>query len=288
MDGGRGMRVLVADDDPVTRRLAALLLGRLGCDVDTAADGAEAVAAVGRIAYQAVLMDCEMPGLDGYGAAAEIRRQERARGRRRTPIVAVTASSFPADVDRAGAAGMDAHVVKPLRRDELEQVLDRILAATADHPPADPRPADPRAARPAPPARRPVGGDSPIELDEAPVLDPALAAALAGPVPDRGLHELVGLFLQEAPVRLRRLLDAAAAHDVGAVAEAAHHLTGSAAAFGAVRAARRSRRVEVAAREGSLPEPDVLAAVESALTDATTALARAVTATATVAPPRPG
>ena len=121
-----GARVLVADDNAVNQRLAALILEKAGYRVDVVADGSEAVDAVARGQYDAVLMDCEMPILDGYAAAAEIRRREGGDGHR-IPIIAVTASAMAGDAERATAAGMDAHVTKPIDRRELQLALNRLL-----------------------------------------------------------------------------------------------------------------------------------------------------------------
>ena len=118
-------RVLVADDDPVNQRLLTLLLEREGYEVDAVSDGAAAVEAVMRGGYAAVLMDCEMPVLDGYGAAAELRRREGPSSR--IPVVAVTASALRDEIDRALAAGMDAHVTKPIDRVQLYAVLRQLI-----------------------------------------------------------------------------------------------------------------------------------------------------------------
>jgi CheY-like chemotaxis protein len=120
-----GGRILVADDNAVNQRLAVLVLQKAGYRADAVADGAEAVEAVTRGQYQAVLMDCEMPVMDGYEAAAEIRRREA--GGTRIPIIAVTAHAMKGDAERAVSAGMDDHITKPIDRDELYHALTRLL-----------------------------------------------------------------------------------------------------------------------------------------------------------------
>jgi len=123
--GSAGRRLLVAEDNPVNQRVATAMLARLGYAVDVVADGAQAVDALRRGAYAAVVMDCQMPGMNGYEAATAIRRAEG--GRRRTPIVAVTASAMKGDEERCLAAGMDAYLSKPVRMEALSEALHRVL-----------------------------------------------------------------------------------------------------------------------------------------------------------------
>ena len=117
-------RVLVVDDNEINLRVATLMLRRMGYQVDEAGDGEAAVEAAASTHYDAVLMDCEMPVMDGYTAAAEIRRL--AGGFGDVPIVALTASVMKADVDRALAAGMDSHLAKPIDRAKLEAVMSQL------------------------------------------------------------------------------------------------------------------------------------------------------------------
>ena len=266
--GATRARVLVADDNPVNQRLAALLLERMGYSVDTVGDGAEALDALGRIAYDAVVMDCEMPVLDGYAAAAEIRRREGAG--RRTPIVAVTASALRTDVDRALAAGMDAHVAKPVDRDVLAATLDRLLGPGGGR--------DPLAAGAGYVGAREAGdreaGDLEAGDGERHVLDPAAVGALRELLDDDGFRGLAGMFIREAPSRTERLTAAVADGDVAEVANAAHRLTGSAGAFGVTRVAALSRAIEQEARQGRLPEPAAVAELLAAVAAATDALVR--------------
>ena len=114
-------RILLADDNPVGQLVGRQLVERMGYQVDVVANGAEAVDAVRYGAYDAVLMDCQMPVMDGYEAAAAIRKVENGGGR--IPIIALTASAMEGDADRCLAAGMDGHLPKPVRPEELRQTL---------------------------------------------------------------------------------------------------------------------------------------------------------------------
>ena len=125
----QGGRVLVAEDNPVNQKVAAAMLKRLGYQVDVVADGREAVTAVQAVPYLAVLMDCQMPEMNGYEAATEIRRLEGPG--HHLPIVALTASAIKGDEDRCIAAGMDAYVTKPVTLDTLGTVLGRVVTSAS-------------------------------------------------------------------------------------------------------------------------------------------------------------
>jgi signal transduction histidine kinase/CheY-like chemotaxis protein len=120
-----GRRILVVDDNPANLRLASIVLEHQGFRVDCAGSGAEAVAAHARMPYDAILMDCLMPEMDGWTAARAIRAQEN--DGRRIPILAVTANTPADEQERCRAAGMDGVVGKPLRPPELLALLDRLL-----------------------------------------------------------------------------------------------------------------------------------------------------------------
>jgi PAS domain S-box-containing protein len=118
-----GLRVLLAEDNPVNQTLAVRMLEKLGCCVDAVGNGHEAVAAVDRAEYALVFMDCQMPEMDGFEATAAIRHGET--GSRRVPIIALTASAMQGDREACLAAGMDDYLSKPLRPHDLERMLRR-------------------------------------------------------------------------------------------------------------------------------------------------------------------
>jgi two-component system sensor histidine kinase/response regulator len=121
--------VLIAEDNVVNQRLAARLVERLGFRADVARNGREAVDALARFDYSAVLMDCQMPEMDGFEATAEIRRRQFPD--RRTPIIAMTAHAMSGDRQRCLDAGMDDYIGKPIRPQELAQTLERWTSARA-------------------------------------------------------------------------------------------------------------------------------------------------------------
>ncbi|MCC6671097.1 MAG: response regulator [Planctomycetes bacterium] len=122
---GRGMRVLVAEDNPVNQRLAAALLKRMGVEGVVVPDGRAAVHAFGREPFDLILMDCQMPELDGYQATREIRRRET--GGTRIPIVAMTAHALQGARERCLASGMDDYLAKPVRVEAMVAMLKRWL-----------------------------------------------------------------------------------------------------------------------------------------------------------------
>jgi signal transduction histidine kinase/ActR/RegA family two-component response regulator len=121
-----GARILVVEDNPINQRLAVRRLQKLGAEVAVANDGVEAVEASAAGSYDLILMDCQMPRLDGFEATRAIRQREA--GGRRTPIVAMTANAMPDDRQRCLAAGMDDYVAKPIEQRELTDVLQRWIA----------------------------------------------------------------------------------------------------------------------------------------------------------------
>jgi len=121
---GGGRRVLAAEDNAVNKKLISRLLEKAGFVADIVENGRQAVEAVARVDYDAVLMDCQMPEMDGYQAAAAIRAAESGQSRR-VPIIALTASAMESDRERCMAAGMDDYLTKPIKPSELADVLGR-------------------------------------------------------------------------------------------------------------------------------------------------------------------
>jgi two-component system sensor histidine kinase/response regulator len=230
-------RILVAEDNPVNQRVAARTLEQLGYLVDIADDGAAAVQAVASTTYAAVLMDCQMPGMDGYAATAAIRGREGAG--RHTPVVAMTASAMAGDRERCLAAGMDDYIAKPVRLEQLQATLARWVPTDAD-----------------------------AEVEDDPALDPAVVAGLrrlAEAAEGGVLEELAELFARDTPQRLAGLRRAAAEGDTHALAQAAHILKGSAANLGATAMVDLCQQLETQAKSGRMQAVDQLVARLEAL-----------------------
>jgi CheY-like chemotaxis protein/HPt (histidine-containing phosphotransfer) domain-containing protein len=244
--GRLGLRVLVAEDNPVNQKIAFRQLRKLGCTADPVANGLEAIDAVRRIPYDVVLMDCQMPELDGYEATRRIRKlePELARlGRASTPIIAMTANALGGDRTLCLEAGMDDYITKPVRLPDLQAALLKIRARMPSRRSGASSPQQPR------------GGDEPA-------IDPAFLAGLRtlqAPGEPDAVAELAELFLRDAPPRVERIHGAIADRDPVALREAAHGLKGSANNLGARRLAFTCDRIETAARLGDLPNASIAA-----------------------------
>jgi signal transduction histidine kinase/CheY-like chemotaxis protein/HPt (histidine-containing phosphotransfer) domain-containing protein len=233
-------RVLVAEDNAINQRVIARLLERLGCTVDVVANGQEAVAAAAQRPYDLILMDCQMPEMDGFAATAALRARES--DGRRTPIVALTANALPADRERCLAAGMDDYLAKPVRAEDLAAVLRRWLGAAA-------------------------AGASGAPLPVEPLLDPrALADLRAGTAGDDAqlVREIVALFLRDAPARLAALRQLAPDGEATELQRVAHALKGESGYVGARRLRALCERFEAAAAAGEALSP-LLDAMEAEL-----------------------
>ncbi len=224
-----GATVLVAEDNEINREVADEMLAALGYRCTFARNGREALEAVQLLAPALVLMDCQMPEVDGYQATALIRRWEEQEatggGRRRVPIVALTAHAMSGDRARCLAVGMDDYLSKPIDPDQLAGALRRWLGTTAAPPPA-----------PAAPSRLGFEG-----VDEEAVL-----RRCSGRV--ELARRLLRKFVEQARADVETLGAALACAEAGAVAAAAHRLKGSAANVGAEVVRARAADLEQAGR----------------------------------------
>jgi CheY-like chemotaxis protein len=120
---GMPVRVLVAEDNPVNQKVAVRMLERVGLRPDVAGDGREAVTMCAFLPYDLIFMDCQMPEMDGYTAAAEIRKRQRPDGR--VAIIAMTAEAMEGARERCLAAGMDDYIAKPVRLEDMTEALKK-------------------------------------------------------------------------------------------------------------------------------------------------------------------
>ena len=251
--------VLLVEDNPVNQSVATAMLARLGLECELAGDGAQALARVQERAFDLVLMDCQMPVMDGFEATARIRRLPGGRGAR-LPIVALTANTMQGDEQRCLDAGMDAFLAKPYRMAELGAMLARWLDVPAHGAPADgvqPLAAPAHVPQPARAAQVPQLPQpaQPSQRVEPPAINRAVLETLRELDESGGLglaHELFGVFLQTAERGLGQVQAALALGDAPALGQAAHALKSSAANVGAERLAGCYRELEAMARAGRI------------------------------------
>ncbi len=210
-------RVLVVDDNPVNQRVALRMLEKMGHVVDVADDGIGALAAMARVRYDAVLMDCQMPGMDGFAATRELRRREGSA--RHTPIIAMTAGAMSDDEERCINAGMDAYLSKPIKADTLEQMVTRW--------------SDPQS--------RAAAHDG--------ILDETYVSGLRELGPEE-FDKLVRLFLEDGACQISDLRVAQQIGDTHTIRRLAFSLKGSASTFGAGSLAARCGELLVRAPGG--------------------------------------
>ena len=235
-------RVLVAEDNPVNQKVAAKMLESLGYGVEVANDGLEALEALSRARYGAVLMDVQMPRLDGYGATGKIRRWESEAGGPATPIIAMTANALAGDREKALDAGMDDYVAKPVSREELDAVLKRWI------PPQTPDGTRRDGAKAAAPAQKTAPGD--VAAGEP--VDRRVLEDLRELGGDELVEELIQTFLEDAPAHLRALREAVRGGEAPGVRRLAHALKGSCGSMGTTEMARLSETLERAGASGDL------------------------------------
>ncbi len=130
---GKGVRVLIAEDNQVNQKVVIKQLQKIGYKADAVANGAEALEAATTVAYDVILMDCQMPEMDGFAATREIRRREAECGMH-TPIIALTANALEGDRDRCLAAGMDDYLSKPVKIEALQALLEKWSAKAVEAP----------------------------------------------------------------------------------------------------------------------------------------------------------
>lgn len=243
---GQRLNVLLAEDNIVNQRLAVRLLEKQGHSVVVAETGKEALAALQQHPFDLVLMDVQMPEMDGFAATAAIREREKETGQH-IPIIAMTAHAMKGDRERCLEAGMDGYVAKPVQAQELEEAIAALVRIPAES-----------------------------DKNEPAVLDPV--AALDRVQGDRELlEEIIGLFFGNYPSQLAELHEAIRRRDPQSLQSVAHAIKGSVGNFGAHAAVEVAQRLETMGREGDL------ATAEAVCTELEEALARLKPALAALA-----
>ncbi len=219
----RGNKILLVEDNPVNQRVAQRTLQNLAAEVTIANNGAEALERIAASNFDAVLMDCQMPVMDGFTATRRIRELELSRGAKRLPIIALTANVMSEDREKCVAAGMDAHLGKPIEVAQVIEALSRFLKAPTASPAID------RNA-----LKELTGGDAEFE------------------------RELAETFVSSGDQCLAEIIAALKASDFDTVRKRAHSLKGASANIHARELSQAASSLENAVRENALPAIDGL------------------------------
>ncbi|MDD5210407.1 MAG: response regulator [Elusimicrobiales bacterium] len=206
-------RVLLAEHNAADRKAALEKLGKIGYEADVAANGLEVLEALKSGPYDLVLMDCQMPEMDGFQATAEIRKLEE--NQRRTPIIAMTANAMEGDRERCAAAGMDDYISKPVRTEKLAEAMGKWDASLA-----------------------------PCTI--------AYLREMAGPENPEFLAELAETYLADIPSRMEAIRAAIRSGKAKELQEAAHALKGSSGNMGVQRVEKLCRLLEGVGKAGAV------------------------------------
>jgi CheY-like chemotaxis protein len=261
-------RVLLAEDNAVNQEVALAMLQGFGCDVEVANNGREAVAAVYRTRFDLILMDCQMPEMDGFEATRILRKLEAARAATapRTPIIALTANAMGGDRERCLAAGMDDYLSKPFKLDHVWGLLTNWIKRTSAHTPelndapSDAPPQDAPEITIRRQQRAPIGLVRNLEgvpaVAGAAISLPAIDVRaldnireLQKPGAPDLLERIVALYLNDVPKLVQSMREAIAAGDGTALQRAAHTLKSSSATLGALQLAKLCNEIEVQTRD---------------------------------------
>jgi two-component system, sensor histidine kinase and response regulator len=272
-------QLLLVEDNDINQTVALGILTQLGYQVDVAGDGIQAVTMAGQHAYDAILMDCQMPRLDGYAATVQLRKRAATRS---TPIIAMTAATFAADRQRCFDSGMDDFIAKPVRAATLQATLNRwlrpdppsvapekLVLETADPPTlpvaantetTPPRPRTPvvYGPAPAPPARVPAAPDAGFSTQAGDGDGEAIGTEqrIQELLGDRSqleidmVRDIISSFLSRTVDLLQRLTLAVAANDAASAHLHAHSMAGAGLNLGTVEVVKISRQIEADAKTG--------------------------------------
>ncbi len=248
LPAGETSLILVAEDNPVNQKVALLQLKNLGFNGHAVANGQEAVDAVTSGKYSLVLMDCQMPEMDGFLATKEIRKYELQHGRH-VPVIAMTAHAMDGDRERCIAAGMDDYISKPVDAKKLQSVLSKWLSSSER----------PEQIAPILPEEEMLPADGQEEVPLQTIAeDPLNIARLQRTCGDDVAREILEVYISAAETLLEALELERSKRDARAVESLAHQLQGSSNAIGAAEMVRLSKRLEDMAAANNWPQVKIL------------------------------
>ncbi|MDN5697317.1 MAG: response regulator, partial [Rubrobacter sp.] len=251
---GEGKSILLAEDNPVNQRVALRMLEKLGYSIDVAENGLKALEAIAKSHYDAVLMDCQMPEMDGYRATEELRRREQNEGLERLPVIALTANALRGDRERALEAGMDDYLTKPVKPAEIGAMLEN-WTTRMEAPPDTTVLPEARESSFTSAKETPRRSENGAEAD--PVLDSEVISGLRELKEAGGpgiIAEIIGMFVEDAQARLESLREALSSGEPEALEHAAHALKGASGNVGARRVSRVAAELQEMGASGDLSD----------------------------------
>lgn len=240
----RNLNILLAEDNVINQKIATRVLQNWGHTIEVAGTGKEVLAKMDQHQFDLVLMDIQMPEMDGFEATRVIRQRETGTGGH-IPIVAITAHAMEGDHRRCLQAGMDGYVSKPLNLKELFNNIQKATHEPAGGPECGGDEQE----------RNSWNDDSPRELDTQAVLDPSAFSCLDSSAESAGtIEEILMLFQSDTPEQLKRLKIAIENSDADRVKQISHYLKGSAMFIGGLRMAQACACLEAVGRSGDTPQ----------------------------------
>nr|MCH9670299.1 response regulator [Gammaproteobacteria bacterium] len=255
-------RILVAEDNPVNQELVLTMLEALGCDAQVVENGRLAVETVRDQRFDLILMDCQMPEMDGYAASKNIRELEQSGAiSQRTPIVALTANAMRGDRERSLEAGMDDYLSKPFSADDLTAVIARWAPPTTEREALTVSPETTASAPPAPSPKETASQSNAKSGDDELLLDYAIIESVkeVGRMRGKNLYKrLVEIYVDNAQSLIGELKDAVESKAADGIRQSAHALKSSSANVGAAPIAELCKELEQMGREDEIEGTDEL------------------------------
>jgi PAS domain S-box-containing protein len=248
-----GTRVLLAEDNATNQIIAEMMLRRLGCDVDIAADGRKAIQRIDEFSYDIVFMDCEMPEMDGFEATAEIRRRRDSKSR--LPIIAVTAQAMQGDKERCLLAGMNDYVSKPVKQENFAAALKKWLLKKDEHETDREEKTQNENAVSCDSSHVLSSPDVSSPVHASPALNSEVVAslrALAEATESALFNQMFASFLSDSEELISILRSAASTIDAGHLQKTAHAMKGASANVGAMHMAEIARQLEVLGKSSTM------------------------------------
>jgi len=231
-DQKRRVRILLAEDNIINQKVATSILGKLGYSADAVANGKEAISALAMIPYDIVLMDCQMPEMDGYEATGEIRKPESKVLDHKVPVIAMTANAMKGDREKCLKAGMDDYLSKPVKPQELSDMLEKWIVTQDSSKQEEATVSN-------------IINQSQDIFDRAGLLDRLMGD-------EKMANEILGVFLKDVPRRFTALKEALDNGDAHSVQLHAHTIKGASANVGGDALSETAFEIEKAGKAGDL------------------------------------